>query len=161
MSIEEITQVTNKTAELVLWVFLGAIFFLLVGCILSRDIAGREDPVNVDPLPAEFSVPYRGQIVAIEGKAISSIDAVANSPQAVRGPGFAIDWEGIAEPGMPALSTPADPLDVLRACASRMSALQGSPRGSDQNAQALFAVLQAIDSLEGTTQVSASIEGEK
>lgn len=68
---------------------------------------------------------------------------------AVSQPGFAIRWEG---------DSAARPIDILESCARRMQYMQQTPMGSDENARALFAVMQAIDHLQGTDQVSATIE---
>lgn len=118
---------------------------------MSQEEEGHFDP---DPVPAEFSRPF----VVESGRA--AIDVVANNPKAIRGHGFAIDWTG-GDETTAGYQVGAEPVDVLQACAARMQHLQTTAAGSDANAKALFAVLQAIDALEGTSEVSATIEGLK
>lgn len=67
------------------------------------------------------------------------------------GPGIEIAWKGEQQPNA------ATPLDVLKVTAQRMSYLQGTPQASDDQAKALFALLEAIDYIEGTSEVSAPV----
>lgn len=67
------------------------------------------------------------------------------------GPGINIEWEGTYKPNA------ATPLHVLKLAAERMSHLQSTPQSSDANARALFEVLEAIDALEGSAEVSSLV----
>lgn len=67
------------------------------------------------------------------------------------GPGIKIEWQGSAMPNA------AAPLDVLKLTAQRMSHLQSTPEANDNQARALMEILEAIDALEGTQDVSAPV----
>jgi len=67
------------------------------------------------------------------------------------GPGVRIEWMGSTMP------RGANPLDVMKLTASRMTHLQQTPEASDNQAKALFALLEAIDALEGSNEVSAPV----
>ena len=64
-------------------------------------------------------------------------------------PGLSIHWTG---------SDPSDgdvrPLDVIEATFDRLKAEQQTNLGSDKNAKAMFSLLEAIDHLSGTTEVT-------
>lgn len=64
----------------------------------------------------------------------------------------------IAIENEPTAAMPMHVLNTLKTARDHMQQLQGSPYGSDNNARALFAVMQAIDALEGTVEVSSTIE---
>lgn len=64
--------------------------------------------------------------------------------------GFSIQWR---------TPSPSDPqeLEVLKAVAQRFQFVQKSPQASDTRARALIQVLEAIDALQGTSEVSTPI----
>lgn len=67
-----------------------------------------------------------------------------------KSPTMSISW------GIPKF-TANDELQVLRALQNRLEFVQKSPQASDNRARALMSVMEAIDALEGTNNVSAPI----
>ncbi len=65
-----------------------------------------------------------------------------------KGQGMLIEWKGSAQ------IHGADPVNVLVATAQRLEHLQTTALGNGMNAKALFKVLEAIDILAGTNEVS-------
>lgn len=68
------------------------------------------------------------------------------------GPGLVIVWEGTQN------ERGASPLNVLKVVAERMTHLQSTPLKSDKQARALFSILEAIDTLESSQEVSRSVD---
>lgn len=67
-----------------------------------------------------------------------------------RGQGFSLCWGTMG-------GGPEEVLPILDACARRMQHVQQTTAGSDDNARALFEVLEAIDYLRGTQEVTAPV----
>ena len=67
------------------------------------------------------------------------------------GDGFTVTW--LSNTGKQ-----VTPLQVLRATADQMKYQQTTPMASDDNARALSEVMEAIDALQGTDDVSAPIK---
>ena len=65
------------------------------------------------------------------------------------GPVMRIQWASTEVPG-------ATPLEVLQATYQEMEYLQSTPQGSDQNAKAMFSLLESIDYLNGTNEVTGT-----
>lgn len=81
-----------------------------------------------------------------------SVDEHGNAAFGVTdGPGVHITWNGV---GTHAGSCP---LHVLKLTADRMSHLQSTPQSSNDTAKALISVLEAIDALENTNEVSSPV----
>jgi hypothetical protein len=94
---------------------------------------------KMDPLPAKLKVT---NLVSEQGAVLGGT---------ATGPGIAIDWYGAAS------ANGAIPVDVLKVTAQRLSHLQSTPQANNGQAKALFAVLEAIDYLEGSDDVSAPV----
>lgn len=82
------------------------------------------------------------------------------------GLGAEVDQLGtvIAINGVPTAAMEGHLLVVLRQARDHMQALQSTEFGSDSNARALFAVMEAVDALEGSSEVKGtaiSLEGDE
>lgn len=118
---------------------------LVIGCNVG-------DPPP-QPLKASGGLGRAPAKKAILGPMQFGKDAAGNALfSRVAGKDYSIDWKGVGSAGV-------DPLEILTECKNRMEFLQSTPQGSDANARALIEVMEAIDALKGTNEVSAPIEG--
>jgi hypothetical protein len=68
------------------------------------------------------------------------------------GPGFRMQWGRVRD-------VDSEVSMLLDACQSRLSHLQSTSLGSDTKARALFAIMQALDHLNGTNEVTSGDMG--
>ena len=81
-----------------------------------------------------------------------NVDGAGNAAFGIsHGNGVHIIWNGLE------VSNGVGVEDVLELAAERLQHLQGTPQSSDQQAKALFEVLEAIDVLQGTNTVTAPV----
>lgn len=138
-----------------------AIVTSLVGCIVGST------PEDAMPLcPDEPTPDCCGGMEGLGSTGLGAAPPSPDYPQRSYGTGYAIQWErgpdglkDVAAINNLIATDVADPAEVMKSVANRLSHLQQSPEASDQRARALFALMEAIDALEGTNDVSAPVPG--